>query len=413
MGLSNLLGTSVGQSEQDDLMKQDVQGYINKGKELGISDPKALAYFADLYNQSPAQAIAIAKASNGSLDSLYKASMSNSVMSKYASRREDAYEAAKGITSSSGDAGGDSVASWYLDSYNITSGFGSQESFRSSSHKGVDLDGQLGDPIKAILGGVVESIKTSASAKDGSGYGNYVRIKHDDGTYSQYSHLQDVNVKAGQKISSGQLIATMGNTGSVVGADGSHLDLTYYDKSMKNLNPESWLKGLANGDAGGDSVSQAYLDAGGDNVKALTDAVKENTSATKDSTTQQASKGLLTNVSAYDPFSGIHPTNMLDYNKSTFNLYKNLDSKGISYNDQGVDMQAYSKAARKQFDINLKTSVDPSQHPNFTEIMDKHMKVAVANAVKEATSDIEGNFTSQFSELWSTAASQVEKAKDY
>ena len=55
--------------------------------------------------------------------------------------------------------------------------------------------------------------------------GNYIIINHNNGYYSYYGHLNQINVYVGQTVSRGQLIGRMGNTGYVIstGSDGTHL----------------------------------------------------------------------------------------------------------------------------------------------------------------------------------------------
>ncbi len=99
--ISKLLNTAEGKSAQDEQSKIDVSGYISIGKGLGITDNQALVYFADLYNQSPANAKKIVKAAGGGkgliLDELHEAALANSVMGKYKDRRKKTYNSCKRI----------------------------------------------------------------------------------------------------------------------------------------------------------------------------------------------------------------------------------------------------------------------------------------------------------------------------
>lgn len=49
--IRDLLGTEYGVKAQIELLKIDIKAYISHGKKLGITNDKALAYFADLENQ--------------------------------------------------------------------------------------------------------------------------------------------------------------------------------------------------------------------------------------------------------------------------------------------------------------------------------------------------------------------------
>ncbi len=74
------------------------------------------------------------------------------------------------------------------------------------------------DPIVATADGVV-TVAVTGQVHDTSGnsYGNYVKIRHDNGLESLYSHLSDVNVTVGQEVSAGQQIGIIGMTGNSTG----------------------------------------------------------------------------------------------------------------------------------------------------------------------------------------------------
>jgi murein DD-endopeptidase MepM/ murein hydrolase activator NlpD len=83
----------------------------------------------------------------------------------------------------------------------------------SSFHYGVDLAPGCGYPIVAADGGVV------VYAGPNGGYGNYVQIDHGGGIETGYGHIVDggIQVRPGQRVSTGQLIAYVGNTGNSFG----------------------------------------------------------------------------------------------------------------------------------------------------------------------------------------------------
>lgn len=94
----------------------------------------------------------------------------------------------------------------------ITSGF----AFRGYRwHFGVDLDLETGDSVKAVFDGVVRISKW-----DGSGYGNYLLVRHYNGLETLYGHLSKALVPVGTFVKAGQLIAYGGSTGH---SSGSHL----------------------------------------------------------------------------------------------------------------------------------------------------------------------------------------------
>lgn len=83
-------------------------------------------------------------------------------------------------------------------------------------HNGIDIVAPWGEPMYAIEDAVVVSVKENPD-----GYGKYVRIRSthlQDGAYRcwTYGHCSDILVKEGQKVSEGQLLAKMGNTGFVI-----------------------------------------------------------------------------------------------------------------------------------------------------------------------------------------------------
>lgn len=84
-------------------------------------------------------------------------------------------------------------------------------------YNGVDLAAGAGAGILAAANG--EVIVAKASGWNG-GYGNYVVIKHSNGTQTLYAHLSSVSVGVGQYVTAGQTIGVIGNTGR---STGTHL----------------------------------------------------------------------------------------------------------------------------------------------------------------------------------------------
>ena len=99
----------------------------------------------------------------------------------------------------------------------------------SSSHKGIDLgwnskQGGKNVPVYAADDGVVYSTKDND--KSGKSWGNFVKIKHNDGSYTLYAHLKDgIKVKKGQSVKQGTQVGNMGNTGK---SYGNHLHYEVY-----------------------------------------------------------------------------------------------------------------------------------------------------------------------------------------
>ncbi len=99
------------------------------------------------------------------------------------------------------------------------------------SHTGVDIAGSYNSDIKASDGGVV----TYASWM--SGYGNYVVIDHENGYETAYGHCASLDVKVGDRVAKGEVIAKMGNTGR---STGTHLHFEVR-KNGKFVNPLEYV----------------------------------------------------------------------------------------------------------------------------------------------------------------------------
>lgn len=115
------------------------------------------------------------------------------------------------------------------DAFRFTSGFGMRW---GRMHKGTDFAAPHGTPIYSTADGVV----THATWL--SGYGLMVKIQHEFGIETRYAHNSKIYVKKGQRVSRGQKIAAMGNTGR---STGTHL---HYEVRVggKAVNPMIYIK---------------------------------------------------------------------------------------------------------------------------------------------------------------------------
>ena len=113
--------------------------------------------------------------------------------------------------------------------YRSTSGFGPRW---GRMHEGHDWAGSTGTPIHSTADGVV------VYAGRMSGYGNLIKIKHEFGYETRYAHLSKIRVKKGQRVSRGERIGDMGNTGR---STGTHL---HYEVRVggKAVNPMKYIK---------------------------------------------------------------------------------------------------------------------------------------------------------------------------
>jgi len=95
-------------------------------------------------------------------------------------------------------------------------------------HTGIDFGARIGTPIYATGGGVISKV-----SKSFYGYGKQVEIDHGFGFKTKYAHLSEFNVKVGQKVKRGELIAYSGNSGT---SSGPHLHYEVF-KNRKKVNP--------------------------------------------------------------------------------------------------------------------------------------------------------------------------------
>ena len=120
-------------------------------------------------------------------------------------------------------------------SFRMTSGFGGRNdpiNGRRKMHEGQDLAGDYGDPIYSTADGVV----TYAGWE--SGYGRLIKVKHAFGIETRYGHLSEIGVKVGQKVSRGEKIGDMGNSGR---STGTHL---HYEVRLSGtaVNPMTFIR---------------------------------------------------------------------------------------------------------------------------------------------------------------------------
>jgi len=77
----------------------------------------------------------------------------------------------------------------------------------SRPHVGVDVPVPVGTDIMALAKGTIVEVA------EHRGYGTTIIVKHTDNTYSLYAHLSGANVKAGDVVAEGDVIALSGETG--------------------------------------------------------------------------------------------------------------------------------------------------------------------------------------------------------
>ncbi len=126
----------------------------------------------------------------------------------------------------------------------------------TTSHTAIDVVGEnrtISDVVSFEDGVVVltvDNVKSNNTNTKGTAtYGNFIKIKHNNGIQTLYAHLKygSVRVKKGDTVKKGQVIATMGNTGRAFGVH-LHFEVMDYNNIRKNpndyLNNPSYVKSI-------------------------------------------------------------------------------------------------------------------------------------------------------------------------
>lgn len=103
-------------------------------------------------------------------------------------------------------AAGKSPSGWGWPSSGVLIG---KFSSNGSLNKGIDIAGDLGQPVLAASDGSV--VYAGSGLR---GYGELIIIKHSDTYVSAYGHNRRLLVREGQQVKAGQTIAEMGSTGT-------------------------------------------------------------------------------------------------------------------------------------------------------------------------------------------------------
>lgn len=132
---------------------------------------------------------------------------------------------------------GDSTGSLAVPTYGtITSGFGYRArptAGASTYHEGIDIGAAMGSKVDAADGGTV--VYTGYNG----GYGNQIVVQHSNGMKTYYSHLANIGVSPGQRVSKGQYIGNVGSTGT---STGPHLDFRV-QVNGSFVNPMKYING--------------------------------------------------------------------------------------------------------------------------------------------------------------------------
>lgn len=96
-------------------------------------------------------------------------------------------------------------------------------------HHGIDIAAGAGTPVKSLGPGKV------IFAGWNDGYGNLIKVQHDNGYTSYYAHLKSYNVRNGQRVGQGTNLGAVNSTGS---STGNHLHFELR-RGSQSVNPRS------------------------------------------------------------------------------------------------------------------------------------------------------------------------------
>lgn len=116
------------------------------------------------------------------------------------------------------------------DGYVVTSRFGMRST--GVKHIGTDIAAQKGTDISACAPGIVVFAGYKGS------YGNLVIINHGNDLQTYYAHCDEICVKEGERVNSGDIIAKVGTTGD---STGPHLHLEVREEGIAK-NPQDYIE---------------------------------------------------------------------------------------------------------------------------------------------------------------------------
>lgn len=157
---------------------------------------------------------------------------------------------------------GTKIFVWPAKDRKLTQGYGATAFARSGVagyrfHNGVDIDGDIGDPIYAAAPGRIVGKSKGSCPSYGrlrdfgcqGGWGNWIAIQHANGLVTLYAHMANPSgLAVGRQVAAGETIGFIGSSGNVTGA---HLHFSVYTefflvpKGYPGYNPEGTLNPLS------------------------------------------------------------------------------------------------------------------------------------------------------------------------
>jgi septal ring factor EnvC (AmiA/AmiB activator) len=97
---------------------------------------------------------------------------------------------------------------------------------------GIDIQAERGEPIRSICAGLM------IYASWFKGFGNMMIIDHGDHYYTVYAHLEEIFKVKGDRVEKGEVIATVGDSGSLMGP-ALHFEVRHHGKPV---DPLKWIQ---------------------------------------------------------------------------------------------------------------------------------------------------------------------------
>ena len=90
---------------------------------------------------------------------------------------------------------------------------------------GIDIAAEMGEPVRAVFSGKI------VYASWFKGYGNMIIIDHGRNFHTVYAHVEDIFKAKGDTVETGEVIATVGDTGSITGPQ-LHFEVRHHGKPL-------------------------------------------------------------------------------------------------------------------------------------------------------------------------------------